>query len=456
MADLRSINPATGETIQTFSEMTPAEVADIAEKADAAFEKWRLVPIHERGQALQRLAGVLTKQSARLAELMACEMGKPIQQGKAEIEKCAWVCEYYAREGAGFLRPEPIATDAYKSAVRFEPLGVILAIMPWNFPFWQVFRFAAPTLLAGNAALLKHAANVTGCALAIEKLFQEAGFPAQLFRTLLIRSDKVNPLIENPRVKAVTLTGSVGAGKSVAACAGANLKKSVLELGGSDPYLVLADADLEKAAEICAASRLINSGQSCIAAKRFLVVDAVRKDFEHLFVEKMKSKFLGDPLEPGTEVGPLARDDLRHALHKQVTASLEKGAVRLLGGEELERPGAYYLPTVLTNVAPGMPAFDEELFGPVAAVVPVRDEEEAIRLANQTQFGLGAAVFTRDRRRGEEIAASRLEAGSCFVNSLVKSDPRLPFGGIKESGYGRELGLFGIREFVNIKTVYVA
>ncbi len=452
---LRSINPATGEEINEYPEMTAAEVAAIVGQVDEEFQRWRREPLPRRVEALRRLEQALTDDSDDLARLMALEMGKPIQQGKAEIEKCAWVCEFYAQEGPGFLRPEPITTDASRSFVTFEPLGVILAVMPWNFPFWQVFRFAAPTLLAGNAVLLKHAGNVSGCALAIEGLFRTAGFPDHLFRTLLIGSKQVDQVIGNPKVKAVSLTGSLGAGKAVAACAGANVKKCVLELGGSDPYLILADADLEKAADICAASRLINSGQSCIAAKRFLVVEAVRKDFERIFVEKMKSKFLGDPLEPGTEVGPLAREDLCHELHRQVTESVEQGAVRLLGGEELQRPGAFYLPTVLTNVAPGMPAFDEELFGPVAAIIPVADEEEAILLANRSRFGLGAAVFTQDVRRGEEIAATRLEAGSCFVNSLVKSDPRLPFGGIKESGYGRELGLYGIREFVNIKTVFV-
>lgn len=455
-AVLRSINPATGIELQTFPPMTPDEVGSAIGRADAAFEGWRREPVSSRAEVLLRLGALIAREAGNLAELMAREMGKPVQQGRGEMDKCAWLCEYYAREGPAFLRDEPVATDASRSFVTFQPLGVILAIMPWNFPFWQVFRFALPALLAGNAGVLKHAGNVSGCALAIEGLLAEAGFPEHLFRTLLIGSDQVNSVIEHPKVKAVTLTGSVRAGRAVAACAGANLKKTVLELGGSDPYLILADADLERAAEICVASRLINSGQSCIAAKRFLVVADVREEFERLFVEKMKSKFLGDPLEPGTEVGPLAREDLRGELHRQVTASLEQGATRLLGGEAMERPGWYYLPTVLTDVAPGMPAFDEEMFGPVAAIVPVAGEEEAIRLANQSRFGLGAAVFTRDVQKGENIAAAKLEAGSCFVNSLVKSDPRLPFGGIKESGYGRELGSYGIREFVNVKTVFVA
>ena len=455
MSLLRSINPATGEEIQRIDEMNADEVAAIIDAADEAFSKWRRELIVDRAELLRRAAADLLQRKEKLAALMAREMGKPVTQGKGEIEKCALVCEYYAKNGAGFLEPEVIETDELRSSVHFEPLGVILVVMPWNFPFWQVFRFAAPTLLAGNAVVLKHSSNVTGCALAIESVFRRAGFPEALFRTLLIGSKKVEAVIENPKIRAVMLTGSVEAGKAVASVAGANLKKTVLELGGSDPYLILADADLEKAAEICAKSRLINSGQSCIAAKRFLVVESVREKFEKLLVEKMKSQFLGDPLEPGTEVGPLAREDLRDEVHEQVVASLEKGAVRLLGGEELDRPGAFYLPTVLTDVAPGMPAFDEELFGPVAAIVPVRDDEEAIERANQSRFGLGAAVFTANTRRGKEIAATRLEAGACFVNDFVRSDPRLPFGGIKDSGYGRELGSFGIREFVNIKTVCI-
>jgi succinate-semialdehyde dehydrogenase/glutarate-semialdehyde dehydrogenase len=327
--------------------------------------------------------------------------------------------------------------------------------MPWNFPFWQVVRFAAPALMAGNAGLLKHAGNVSGCALALEELFRDAGFPADLFRTILVGSGRVAGLIAAPETSAVTLTGSTGAGRAVAAQAGGVLKKTVLELGGSDPYLVLEDADLELAAETCAASRLINSGQSCIAAKRFIVVEAVRARFEELFVLRMKARRLGDPMDEATEIGPLARHDLRDSLHDQVTRSVARGARVLLGGTVPAGKGGYYPATVLTGVGKGMPAFDEELFGPVAAVVPVKDEAAAVRAANDSPFGLGAAVFTRDTARGERLAAKALEAGSCFVNALVKSDPRLPFGGIKESGYGRELSSFGIREFVNVKTVYV-
>jgi succinate-semialdehyde dehydrogenase/glutarate-semialdehyde dehydrogenase len=387
---------------------------------------------------------------------MAEEMGKPITQGKAESEKCAWVCDYYAEHAEAFLAPEPVETDASKSYVAFKPLGVVLAVMPWNFPFWQVFRFAAPALMAGNVGVLKHASNVPGCALAIEDIFRQAGLPANVFRTLLIGSKQVAAIIEHPVVRAVTLTGSTPAGQAVAKKAGAVLKKTVLELGGSDPYVILSDADVEAAVGTCVASRLINSGQSCINAKRFVVVASQRERFEHHFVEQMKAVNMGDPLAADTEVGPQARSELRDELHEQVERSIDKGARCLLGGYIPDGPGAFYPPTVLTDVRKGMPAFDEELFGPVAAIIAVPDDDDAIQVANDSSFGLGAAVFTADVRRGEEIAADRLEAGCCFVNSFVKSDPRLPFGGIKESGYGRELSHFGIREFVNVKTVYIA
>jgi succinate-semialdehyde dehydrogenase/glutarate-semialdehyde dehydrogenase len=415
---------------------------------------WRRTPSEERAALLRSAAVQLRAKSDEYAALMAREMGKPIAQGKAEVEKSAWVCEYYADNGARFLAREHIDTDASSSFVTFPPLGVVLAIMPWNFPFWQVLRFAAPSLMAGNGAVLKHASNVMGCALAIEAVFREAGFPEDLFRTLLVGSGAVQGIIEAPQVAAVTLTGSGPAGRAVAALAGAQLKKTVLELGGSDPYVVLEDADLGAAAETCANSRLINSGQSCIAAKRFIVVETVRDEFLEHFVEQMRAKVVGDPFE-AVDVGPQARHDLRDDLHRQVTASIEGGARVLLGAEVPDGEGAFYPPTVLTDVAPGTPAYDEELFGPVAAVITARDEQEAIRIANDSAFGLGAAVFTRDVARGERLAAEHLEAGSCFVNAFVKSDPRLPFGGIKESGYGRELALFGIREFVNVKTVWV-
>jgi succinate-semialdehyde dehydrogenase/glutarate-semialdehyde dehydrogenase len=387
---------------------------------------------------------------------MALEMGKPVTQGQAETDKCAGVCDYYAEHAARLLAPEPALTEARTSYVAFAPLGAVLAVMPWNFPLWQVFRFAAPALMAGNVGLLKHASNVTGVALAIEEILHAAGVPRAAFRTLLVPSSRVAGLIESPHVAALTLTGSTPAGRAVAAKAGACLKKSVLELGGSDPYVVLEDADLEAAAETCAASRLINGGQSCIAAKRFVVVEPVLREFEERLVQRMRARPMGDPLDEATAVGPQARADLRDELDRQVEASVAKGARVRLGCVVPAGPGAFYPPSVLSDVTPGMPAFDEELFGPVAAVVAARDEQDAIRLANHTVFGLGAAVFTRDLARGERIARHELQAGSCFVNAFVRSDPRLPFGGIRESGYGRELGAFGIREFVNVKTVYVA
>jgi succinate-semialdehyde dehydrogenase/glutarate-semialdehyde dehydrogenase len=403
-----------------------------------------------------RVAGrIVREKTDEYARLMADEMGKPLAEGRAEAEKCAWVCEYYAENAEKFLAREEIQTEASASFVTFEPLGVILAVMPWNFPFWQVFRFAAPGLMAGNAGILKHSSNVQGCALAIEAVFREAGFPEDIFRTLVIGSRLVGHAIEHPKVRAVTLTGSTPAGRAVASKAGELLKKTVLELGGSDPYVILEDADLGPAAEACVTSRLINGGQSCIAAKRFIVPEKIRGEFEKLFVERMKARKMGNPLHEDSDVGPQARSDLRDELHRQVVESIEKGARCLLGGELPDLPGAFYPPTVLTDVAKGMPAYDDELFGPVAAIIPVRDEEEAIRVANDSVFGLGAAVFTGDAARGEEIAARQLEAGCCFVNAFVRSDPRLPFGGVKESGYGRELGQYGIKEFVNIKTVYV-
>jgi succinate-semialdehyde dehydrogenase/glutarate-semialdehyde dehydrogenase len=452
---LQTINPATGAVVREYDEATDDEVTAALEAADRAFQDWRRAGFAARGQALRKAADTLDARRDELATLMAVEMGKPLAQGRSELEKCAWVCRYYAEQGESFLSPEVVATDASKSFVAFQPLGAVLAVMPWNFPFWQVFRFAAPALMAGNVGLLKHSSNVCGCALAIEEILHGSGVPREAFRALLIESKRVPRVITAPEVKAVTLTGSTPAGQAVAAKAGEFLKKTVLELGGSDAYVVLEDADLEAAAEACVAARLINSGQSCIAAKRFIVVGPVFERFSELFVEKMKAKRMGDPLVEGVDIGPLARRDLRDDLQQQVQRSLAKGARALLGGQATSGPTAFFSPCVLTDVVPGMPAFDEELFGPVAALVRARDEADAIRLANQSVFGLGAAVFTSDRARGERIAAESLEAGSCFVNTFVRSDPRLPFGGIKESGYGRELSAFGIREFVNVKTVYV-
>jgi succinate-semialdehyde dehydrogenase/glutarate-semialdehyde dehydrogenase len=386
---------------------------------------------------------------------MTLEMGKPLEQSVAEVEKCAWVADYYAENAETFLAPVLADTDATKSYWTYRPLGVILGIMPWNFPFWQVVRFATPALAAGNAALLKHAPSVPGCALALEGLYRDAGFPRDLFRNLFVDTDVAGDLIDDRRVAAVSLTGSVRAGQAVAARAGAAIKKCVLELGGSDPSLVLADADLDAAVDACVFGRLLNTGQSCIAAKRFVVVEAVRPAFEERLVARMAAAVMGDPTDPDSVIGPMARVDLRDTLHDQVRRSVEDGATLMLGGEVPDRPGAWYPPTVLTDVGPGMAAYNEELFGPVAAILPVKDTAEAVTVANDTRFGLGASVYTRDTRLGELIAAELLDAGNCFVNGVVKSDPRLPFGGVKESGYGRELSPLGIREFTNAKTVWV-
>lgn len=452
---MKAINPATGETVADYPTLTTDEVHKAIERADKAFHQWRRSSFAGRAGHMRTVADLLRKRAPEFAELMAKEMGKPFKDGKAEVEKCAWVCEYYAENAERFLAEEPIATDAGESFVTYQPLGVVLAVMPWNFPFWQVLRFAAPALMAGNVGILKHASNVPGCALAIEEIFTDAGFPEGVFTTLLVGSDAISDIIEHKLVRAVTLTGSTPAGRAVAKKAGEMLKKSVLELGGSDPYVILDDADVEAAVNTCVSSRLINSGQSCIAAKRFVVVQSQRDAFEKLFVDRMATAKMGDPMDEETEVGPQARTDLRDELHEQVQQSIAKGARCLLGGEVPAGPGAYYPPTVLTDVQPGMPAYDEELFGPVAAIIPVADQEEAIRVANDTVFGLGAAIFTQNIERGRHIAATELQAGACFVNAFVKSDPRLPFGGIKESGYGRELAYHGIREFVNVKTVYV-
>ncbi len=453
---LRAIDPTTGEAVASYKAFTNTEASAAVEAAHRAFESWQRTNFEERAEKLLAAARILRERKDEYAELMAREMGKPLAAGRGEAEKCAWVCEYYADHAESMLTPEPASTEARDSFVAFRPLGVVLAVMPWNFPFWQVFRFAAPALSAGNAGVLKHAPNVPGCAQAIEEVFREAGFPPDLFRNLPIEVEQVQAIIEHPRVRAVTLTGSTRAGRSVAAAAGTSLKPTVLELGGSDPYIVLADADVDAAAGICVESRLINSGQSCIAAKRFVVVEAVRERFEEAVVEKMRAARVGNPFDEGVDVGPMARADLRDALHAQVEKSIAAGARCLLGGNVPEGLGFFYPATVLTEVGPGMPAYKEELFGPVAAILPVADEEEAIRVANDNRYGLGAAVFTGDIDRGRRLASERLEAGCCFVNEFVRSDPRLPFGGIKDSGYGRELGLYGIRSFVNVKTVYVA
>jgi succinate-semialdehyde dehydrogenase/glutarate-semialdehyde dehydrogenase len=453
---LVTTNPATGEQIATYDEMSADEIGAIVDRAHAAWLDWKQTSFDHRAMLVRKLAGLLREDKERLAALMSQEMGKPIAQARAEVEKCAIGCDHYAEHAERDLAPEIKETDASKSYVAYRPLGVVLAIMPWNYPFWQVLRFAAPALMAGNAAVLKHAANVTGCALAVEELIQRAGFPDGLFRTLRVKSSNVDPIIAHPHIAAITLTGSTAAGQAVAATAGAHVKRTVLELGGSDPYLILEDADIDKAVAACAQGRLQNTGQSCIAAKRFVVVEPVREVFQQKLIEAFKGYQLGDPMQDDSDLGPMARTDLRDGLHEQVKQSVERGAEVLLGGQIPESPGAFYPPTILANVVPGMPAYDEEMFGPVAAIIAAKDEEDAIRIGNDTIYGLGGAVFTEDIARGEKIAAERIEAGSCFVNAFVKSDPRIPFGGIKASGYGRELSEHGIREFVNIKTVYIA
>lgn len=452
---MQSVNPFTGEVIKNYTEYTSEEVTSIISQVDNAFQQWKLSDFEQRAKLMKNLQSLLIERRNELAGIMVAEMGKVLREAIGEIEKCATVCSFYADNAASFLKNEVIQTEASESYITYQPIGTVLAVMPWNFPFWQVFRFLAPALMAGNTGVLKHAANVPGCALAIEQLVHDAGFPENVFRTLMIGSAKVKAVIENPLIKAVTLTGSTPAGKSVASIAGSVLKKSVLELGGSDPYLILEDADIEKAARLCVTSRLINAGQSCIGAKRFIVADKIYEAFEAEFVRLMREATYGDPLDPATKIGPLARPDLRDELHQQVDQSRKMGATVLLGGFIPEGTAAFYPPTVLTNVVPGMPAYHEELFGPVAVLFRFKSEEEGIRIANDTVFGLGAAVFTADMTKGKLLAEKGLEAGCVFVNDFVKSDPRLPFGGIKESGYGRELSTVGIREFVNIKTIVV-
>ncbi len=452
---MQSINPFSGEIIKTYREYTSGEVGAIIQQVDDAWRPWKLTSFGHRALLMKNLQSKLLENKEKLAALMTAEMGKVFREALGEIEKCALVCSYYAENAEKFLANEPVHTEAPEAYISFQPIGTILAVMPWNFPFWQVFRFLAPALMAGNTGVLKHASNVSGCALAIEQLVKEAGFPENVFRTLLIGSAEVKAVIENPLIKAVTLTGSTPAGKAVASAAGAVLKKSVLELGGSDPYLILEDADVPTAARLCVASRLLNAGQSCIGAKRFIVAEKIYDAFKAEFVRLMAASSYGDPLDPKTAFGPLARTDLRDELHQQVEKSRAMGASILLGGFIPEGKAAFYPPTVLENVTPGMPAYHEELFGPVAVLYQFKSEEEAIRIANDTVFGLGAGIFTADRNKGRTLAEKGLEAGCVFINDFVKSDPRLPFGGVKESGYGRELSAFGIREFVNIKSIVV-
>jgi succinate-semialdehyde dehydrogenase / glutarate-semialdehyde dehydrogenase len=451
---MRSINPATEEILQEYPEDGPQEVEAALDSAATEFLRWRELSFADRSVRMKAAAARLRVEKEALAAIVTAEMGKPIVESEAEVEKCAWVCEYYAEHAERFLADDPRETNASESYVSFVPLGVVLAVMPWNFPFWQVFRFAAPALMAGNTAILKHASNVPGCALAIQDVFRGAGFPSAAFRALLIPGAAVAPIIQDQRIAAVTLTGSEPAGAQVAAEAGKVLKKSVLELGGSDPFIVLADADIGAAAQTAIRARFLNAGQSCIAAKRFIVNEAVFDKFEQLFVEGVRRLKVGDPSDRTTQVGPLARGDLRNELDRQVEQSLAAGARLLAGGRRRPGRGYFYEPTVLTDVHPEMPVCREEVFGPVAALVRVSGPDEAIRCANDTPFGLGASLWTGDIRLAKQLAKT-IESGQVFVNGMVASDPRLPFGGVKRSGFGRELSEFGIREFVNVQSVWV-
>jgi len=454
IGQITAVNPATEDVIASFDAFGPEEVEMALAEAHDAFLEWRERPIDERAVPMRALAAILRERSDRYARLATLEMGKPIVEAKAEIEKCAFGAEHFAQNAARYLADEEIRANARRSIVAFQPLGVVLAVMPWNFPFWQVVRFAAPALMAGNAALLKHASNVPQCALAIEEAFRDAGFPPGLLRTVLVSGAAIEPIIADDRIRAVTLTGSSDTGARIAELAGRALKKTVLELGGSDPFIVLADADIAAAAATAVRARNQNNGQSCIAAKRFIVVDSIAADFERRFAKGVEDLVVGDPIEPKTQIGPLARRDLLDTLERQVDASVRGGARVLTGGERVSGKGYFFRPTVLANVTADMPAFREETFGPVAAVVRVRDADEAVRVANDSAYGLGASIWTRDASVGERLAR-RIESGSVFVNGMVASDPRLPFGGIKRSGYGRELSAYGAREFTNVQTIWI-
>ncbi|GAA3899293.1 NAD-dependent succinate-semialdehyde dehydrogenase [Sphingomonas limnosediminicola] len=452
---IQTINPATEEPGKSYDPTSIEEALAAAAKAHAAFREWRRTSFNERAAVVRKAGAILRQRKDEFAALMTDEMGKTLDEGRAEIEKCAFHCDWFADYAAGYLADAPADIGGGEAFITFNPIGVVLAVMPWNFPFWQVFRFVAPALMAGNGALLKHASNVPGCALAIEDVLHQAGVPKELFRTLLLPSREVEALIKDDNVAAVTLTGSVGAGRSVATAAGSVLKKCVLELGGADAYLILEDADVEAAARVAATARMVNGGQSCIAGKRFIVIRSILEPFEKAMTDAMRGFEMGDPRKDGTTLGPMQSVEARDEIHRQVSESVRKGARLLLGGKVPDRPGAWYPPTVLTNVLPGQPAHDEEVFGPVAAIIAADDEADAIRIANASEFGLGSGVLTSDLDRGRRIAAHELEAGMSFVNESVRSDPRTPFGGVKHSGYGRECSAYGIREFVNIKTVHV-
>lgn len=453
---IKSVNPATGEVIQTYTPHTPQEIAHQIRLASLCYDQWKTTDFSQRASYVRRIAAILHQRQKALASLMADEMGKVLKDGQAEIAKCIWACEYYADHAAAFLDDIPVITDGSSSYVTYDPLGVILGIMPWNFPFWQALRCAIPALMAGNVVLMKHASNVTGCSLALNEIFQEAGFPPGAFSSLLVSGEGILDIIDHPAIRGVSFTGSASVGKLVAARAGACLKKVVLELGGSDPYILLEDAPVESVAKLCAQSRLVNAGQSCISAKRFIVPAKIKQEFENHLIDQFKNVTWGNPHDPTTHIGPLARADLRETLNHQVNLSVALGASIRLGGFIPENTRAFYPPTILSDVRPGMPAFDEEIFGPVAAIIEAKSEEEAFELANQSPYGLGAALFTANPIKGEQLATRFIEASQIFINTFVRSDPRLPFGGIKESGYGRELGMWGIREFTNIKTVFVA
>ena len=452
---IASINPATGKTLKEFSSLDPAQIEDKLAKATAAFERHRRTSFAQRAEWLNRAADLLEQEKDELAPIMTREMGKLLGAAGEEITKCSKGCRFYAENAECFLAEQTISTDASRSYVRYEPIGPVLAIMPWNFPFWQVFRFAAPALMAGNVGLLKHAANVPQCALAIEDIFRRAGFEEGVFQTLLIESEQTRSLIDDPRVKAVTLTGSERAGSEVASAAARQIKKCVLELGGSDPFIVMPSADLEAAIKTGVTARTQNTGQSCIAAKRFLLAAEVYERFVAEFVERMRALQVGDPLDPATEIGPLASEAILRGVDEQVKASIVAGAKLLTGGKRIERPGFFYEPTVLTDIPRDSPASREEIFGPVASMFRVADAAEAIKIANDSSFGLGASAWTTDAAE-QQLFAAEIETGMVFINSMVASDPRLPFGGAKRSGFGRELGAEGIREFVNVKTVSIA
>ena len=452
---ISTINPATGETLKTFTPLTDSEIETKLQLSKQAFEKGRKTPLSKRAESMQAAAALLEQNKAQYAQIMTLEMGKPIKGAIAEVEKCAVVCRYYAENAAKFIADVPISTDASSSFIRYQPLGAILAVMPWNFPFWQVFRFAAPALMAGNVGLLKHASNVPQCALAIEDIFTQAGFPPGVFQTLLVGADKVSDLINDDRIAAATLTGSEAAGASLAAAAGKQIKKVVLELGGSDPFIVLGSADLETAVTTAVKARMLNNGQSCIAAKRFIVVEEIADRFGQKLVEKFAALKVGDPTQLDTDLGPLATPNILKDLDYQVSQAVKNGAKVLMGGHKLDRPGNYYEATILTDIPPGSPAEKEEFFGPVALLFKVANIDEAIKLANDTPFGLGASAWTNNGEESDRLI-DELEAGAVFINSMVKSDVRMPFGGIKKSGYGRELGSQGIHEFMNIKTVWVS